>query len=82
MKTTVDLPEDLVAQARDIATRERTTLRSLIEEGLRWAVARRRKPVERFTLRDAGVAGRGVQPGLDEGDWGELRDVIYRGRGS
>ncbi len=82
MKTTVELPDDLLAKAKDVAAREHTTLRTLIEEGLRWALARRRKHVERFTLRDAGVSGRGVRPGLDEGNWNEIRDVIYRGRGS
>ena len=82
MKTTVELPEDLVAQAKEVVTREQTTLRALIEEGLRWALARRRKSADRFVLRDAGVSGRGVHAGIDEGNWGELRDVIYRGRGS
>ena len=82
MKTTVDLSDKLLAEAKATAAAEGTTLRSLIEEGLRWALALRREKKRRFTLRDAAVSGRGVRPGLNEGDWGELRDLIYRERGS
>ena len=35
MRTTLDLDDDLVARAKAAATRERTTLTRLIEEGLR-----------------------------------------------
>jgi len=45
-------------------------------------LSRRKKRTERFTLKDAGASGRGVQDGLTEGDWNALRDLIYRGRGS
>ena len=81
MKTTIEIPDDLLEQARSLARDDRTTLRSLVEEGLRWVVSRRKKKTERFTLRDAGVSGRGVRSGVTEGDWEELGDWIYRGRG-
>lgn len=81
MKTTVEIPDTLLEQAKAVAAAEHTTLRSLIEEGLRWALSQRRKRGDRFTLRDAGVSGRGVQAGLTEGNWQEIRDLIYRGRG-
>ena len=35
MKTTVDLPDELVIEAKKLAAESRTTLRSLIERGLR-----------------------------------------------
>jgi len=81
MKTTVEIAEDLLRQAKAVASKERTTLRALLEEGLRWALGKRRKS-GKFRLRDASVGGKGVQPGVDEGDWAGLRDQIYRGRGS
>ena len=34
-----------------------------------------------YGYRDAGVSGRGVRSGVTEGNWEELGDVIYRGRG-
>jgi hypothetical protein len=81
MKTTVEISDDLLGKAKKVAAAERTTLRALIEEGLRVILAARRKR-DRFTLRDAAVSGKGPQPGVSEGNWEEIRDLIYRGRGS
>lgn len=81
MKTTVEIAEDLLRQAKAVAHRERTTLRALLEEGLRWALGKRRRKGG-FHLRDASVGGKSVQPGVNEGDWGAVRDSIYAGRGS
>jgi len=81
MKTTVEIDDDLFRQARGMATHQGTTLRALIEEGLRWVVAQRRRGAEGFTLRDSAVPGHGTQRGIDEGDWDQLRDLIYRSRG-
>lgn len=82
MKTTIELPDDLFDKAKAMAAREHTTLRSLIEEGLRWVLSRKRQKAEGFVLRDGSVPGRGVTEGVTEGDWDHLREVIYRGRGS
>ena len=81
MKTTVDLPEALLAAVKETAAKERTTLRSLVEEGLRIVLARRRgrKP---FVLEDASVDGDGTRPEIREGDWTAIRDLAYEGRGS
>jgi hypothetical protein len=35
MKTTLDIPDPLLREARTVAARERTTLRALVEQGLR-----------------------------------------------
>lgn len=81
MKTTVEIAEELLRQAKSVAAQERTTLRALLEEGLRWAIGKRRKK-QPFKLRDASVGGKGVHPGIDDTDWTSLRDTIYKGRGS
>jgi len=48
MKTTVDLPDDLLIAAKKLAAERRTTLRSLIERGLRRElVARESRAVRR-----------------------------------
>ena len=41
MKTTIELPDDLVAQVREVARDEHTTMRELMIEGLRHALERR-----------------------------------------
>jgi hypothetical protein len=44
MKTTLDLGDDLVAKAKALAAKERTTLTSMIEEGLSLRLRRQRAP--------------------------------------
>jgi len=84
MKTTVEISDDLLARARKTASRERKTLRQLIEEGLRLKL-KGGGGDRHFRLQDRSVDGRGVQPGVAEGDWALIRDLAYgldeRGRG-
>jgi hypothetical protein len=76
MKTTVNLPDELVRAAQHIARRERTTLRELIETGLR-AVVKQRSTDSPFALADAGVDGRGRQPAFRGASWEQIRDTIH-----
>jgi hypothetical protein len=82
MKTTVEIAEELLRQAKEVAHRESTTLRSLLEEGLRWVLGQRRQRRKPYRMPDASVSGKGLQPGIDEGNWSSIRDRIYEGRGS
>jgi hypothetical protein len=81
MKTTIELPDGLLAEARRLAKREGTTLKALIEQGLRRTLDDRkaRRP---FTLQDASVDGQGLAPDLAEAGWDALRDLAYTGRGT
>jgi hypothetical protein len=76
MKTTVNLPDELLREAQDLARRQRTTLRELIETGLR-TVIKQRSRESTFALADAGVDGRGLQPALRDASWEQIRDAIY-----
>lgn len=80
MKTTIDIPAPLLGQAKAVAVEEGTTLRRLVEEGLRLVIERRVEPVG-FKLRSASFRGEGVQPGVDLERWDQLRGFIYQGRG-
>jgi hypothetical protein len=75
-KTTVDIPDDLLVQAKALAAHERTTLREIVERGLR-LVVRRRGPTERFRLRDASVDGDGLNPEFEGASWDRIRDALY-----
>ncbi|MDX2185173.1 MAG: type II toxin-antitoxin system VapB family antitoxin [Gemmatimonadaceae bacterium] len=81
MKTTIDIADALLDQAKAIAAREGVTVRSLVEEGLREVLARRRAKQKRFQLRDASFSGQGLQPGVDLSDWSRVSAEIYGGRG-
>lgn len=81
MKTTVEISEDLFARTREVAQREGTTLRNLIEEGLRAALAKREQK-SFYQWPDLSVPGEGPVPEIAEGSWESIRDRIYAGRGA
>jgi hypothetical protein len=80
MKTTIEISNSLLEEARKIAAREGTTVRSLVEQGLRRVVAER-KSRGVFKLRKATFKGEGLQRGFTGATWEQMRDAIYEGRG-
>ncbi len=80
MKTTIDIADALFREARQIARREGTTLRALVEEGLR-RVLRERRTSPGFRLRRATFKGEGLAPDLESGSWEQVRRRVYEGRG-
>jgi hypothetical protein len=80
MKTTIELSEALFLAAKRRAKAQDTTLRSLVEEGLR-TVLSRPDPAEgsAFVLKDARVHGQAMlMP--DRRDWHALEDEHLRTR--
>jgi len=82
MKTTIEIPDPLLAEAKRLAEERGTTLRALVEEGLRRSVDESRRRSKRFRLRPAAFGGSGLQPGVSEGSWERIRDLVYEGRGT
>jgi len=66
MKTTLNLSDDLVAQAKALATKERTTLTKMIEEGLILRLRQQRKRLP-GKLKELPVSQRqgGLRSGID-----------------
>jgi hypothetical protein len=81
MKTTVEISDSLLEAAKRVAAREGTTLRELIEAGLRQTLKNRREHGQ-FKLRKASFRGSGLQPQLQGVSWDRLRDMAYEGRGT
>jgi CRISPR/Cas system-associated protein Csm6 len=81
MKTTIEISDSLLEEARKLAAKEGTTVRAFVEQGLRRIVAER-KSRGVFKLRKASFAGKGLHPGAAGARWEQIRDVIYEGRGS
>jgi hypothetical protein len=77
MRTTIHLPDDLLAQAKRAALESGTTLTAVIEDALRERLARREerssKPVRVTTF-----GGSGLQPGVDLDDSAALLDLMER----
>jgi hypothetical protein len=76
MKTTVEISDTLLREARKFAAHEGTTLRAVIERGLRHAI-QQTSPRKPFKLRRASFAGSGRQAGFTDADWDHVRDAIY-----
>jgi hypothetical protein len=81
MKTTVEIADALLAEARQVAARERTTVRALLEDGLRRVLKDKHKG-SRFRLRKASFKGHGLNPEVASGGWSQIRDRSYEGRGA
>lgn len=80
MKTTIQIPDSLFEEARKVARRERTTLKALVEQGLRRIVSEHKRHHE-FRLRKAAFKGHGLHPHLAGASWEQIRELSYEGRG-
>lgn len=80
MKTTIEISDALLEAAKREARARGSTLRALVEEGLR-AVLEKDAGPDRFCLRDASVDGHGLRPGVREGGWERIAEMAYEGRG-
>jgi Ribbon-helix-helix protein, copG family len=76
MRTTVRLPDDLMAQARKVAAETGRTLTRVMEDALREAFARRRPSGRKPPVRLPTVRGRGLQGGIDLDDTASLVDAM------
>jgi hypothetical protein len=76
MKTTIEIADSLLDQAREIDARENTTLRALVEAGLR-QVINGRTDQPPFQLRDASFRGHGLQPEFRDAGWESIRQAAY-----
>lgn len=77
MRTTVRLPDALLAAAKRAVQEEETTLTRLIEEALRERLARRRQDTTAAATVRLRTAGRGgVLAGVDLDDTSALLDLM------
>lgn len=82
MKTTIDIADPLFLQAKQIASERSSTFKEIVETALRRFFENEKALSKSFRLRDASVEGAGIQPGIEEGNWDEIRSLAYEGRGA
>lgn len=76
MKTSFDVPAQLLAELRAVARERGTTSKSLVEEALRELIERHRRPSP-YTLPDKSVAGNGLSDQFRDATWADVRDAAY-----
>lgn len=81
MKTTIDINDALVAQAKELARERQQMLKSIIEAALRQFLETNEAKKEPFRLRKRTFRGQGLQPDIREGDWAAIRERAYEGHG-
>jgi hypothetical protein len=80
MKTTVDIPQSLLDEAKRLAANHRTTVKALIEEGLRRVIEEHQRSGT-FRLHKATFKGEGLQSDMEGVSWDGIRERAYEGRG-
>ena len=76
MRTTIDLPDDLLAKAKRVAAATKRPLRAIIEDALREALGRRRTAARSTPVMLTTYGGSGPQPGVDLDDTASLLDLM------
>ena len=79
MKTTIEISDPLLREARKLAQREGVTLRALVERGLH-RVVNETGPAAPFKLRRTSFKGEGLQADMRGASWDRLRDLVYEAR--
>jgi len=79
MKTTLEISDHLLARAKALAQKRKTTLRSLTEEGLR-RVLEAEEASTKAQLEPVTFSGRGLRPEFSDASWKEIRDAAYGDR--
>ena len=81
MKTTIELSDELLEQARRTARNEGSTLGRLVEEGLRRCLEVRRRGAQR-QMDFPVYGGSGMTAEFKDAPWHRIRDEVYRGHGA
>lgn len=81
MKTSIQISDSIFEEARRLAAEEHTTMKALVEEGLRKVLTERKKKAA-FRLERASFKGEGLQPEFEGASWEKVREAAYEGRGS
>ena len=81
MKTTIEIADDLFERVQRFAQKEKTTFRSLTEQGLRLVLKEKQGKAKKLPPLVT-VGGSGLADEFKNAPWEKFRDEIYRGRGA
>ena len=82
MKTTIEIADDLFERAQRLARKEKTTFRSLTEQGLRLVLKEKQAKPARWKWKLVTVKGQGLTDEFKNASWDKIRDEIYKGHGA
>jgi Bacterial antitoxin of type II TA system, VapB len=77
MKTTLDIADPLLREAKQLAARDGTTLRALVEQGLEKVVAERKRPEKTREWTIKPFHGQGLTDEFKNVGWAKIRNAAY-----
>ncbi len=81
MKTTIEISDPLLLRAKKVASSENTTLKALVEDGLRKVLEDKETQKKPFCLKQVTFGGTGLQPQAQGAGWEKIRELAYQGHG-
>ena len=81
MKTTIDISDPILTQAKQLAHEQHLTLRSLVEEGLARVIEERAYP-KKPSVSPVVFSGNGLSPEFRDATWQKIRNTAYEGHGA
>ena len=82
MKTTIEIADDLFERVQRVARKEKTTFRSLTEQGLRIVLKETQAKPAKWKWKPLVVQGGGLTDEFKNAPWEKIRDEIYKGHGA
>ena len=76
MRTTIYIPDDLLAEAKKVAAESQKTLTAIIEDALRETLARRTRRNRSEAIKLTTFGQGGTRPGVDLDDTATLIDLM------
>jgi hypothetical protein len=82
MKTTIEIADDLFERVQRVARKEKTTFRSLTEQGLRIVLKEKQAKPAKWKWEPVTFKGEGLTDEFKDASWEKIRDEIYKGHGA
>jgi hypothetical protein len=76
VRTTINLPDELISQIKKLAAASHSTVTAVIEDALRETLARRRRTSRREQVILKTYGRRGLLPGVDIDDTASMLDLM------
>jgi hypothetical protein len=83
MKTTIEIADDLFERVQRVARKEKTTFRSLTEQGLRIVLEKKQARPAKWKWKPITFkGGGGLTDEFKNAPWEKIRDEIYKSHGA
>ena len=80
MKSTFNISDPIFRKLEQYCKSKNVTMRKVLESALTMFLADDKMGQKKFKLKKNTFRGKGLKPGIEEGDWNKIRDLIYESK--